>query len=309
MFGGDAQRVSQIVTFADEIKADTLSEWAYLTILSVPARRAKEAHERLLQDRADVGYEHELKWRKLKRTEKDHKPSHPERLARRWLERVVNEHDMWSFTVLGIDTRTLCLSAFGERPVEQRTNYYRRFYRSALHYHTSCLSRKADRLEVLRCYHDTEGNLEEDVWFDWHPQARIAAANDKVEFKAERLTFVDSDHAKEEKHAHASQFVQLCDVLGASVRYLHEAHGINESRDNVSRAMLELVRRLNCSKESRNKNSSYKHVGRASLSYFPKRALTVDELEEPFLRAQSTFYKDRELRLLTKQSKQGGFEF
>lgn len=305
LFGRDARSVSRIVTFADEIKPEADKPWAYVAIVSVPAARCKEALKRLLIDReahdnpmSPCG---EIGWSDLA------KMGARARIARAWLYRVTNEHDLWRFSILGIDTSQLVMTAFGQGLGHQRLNVYKRFYRSCLAYHVASLRGRYDSVEVVRCYHDTEGRLEQDDWFRWHAQARITEEKANVTFGCREVTFVHSDHRREEKNSSASHFIQLCDVLAGASRYLLENHSPSEARDFASRPFLPLMERINCPKQSLNVNSSYRHVGRASISYFPSRPLEEHELEDPFVRGLSTFYKGRTLR--HQKRDQAGFEF
>lgn len=304
MFGGYARRVSRIITFADEIKPEPNKPWAYVAIISVPADRCKEALERLLADRQahdnPMNPCGEIGWSDLKNM------GARARIVHSWLDRVTNEHDLWRFSILGIDTSKLVMTAFGEGLGYQRLNIYKRFYRSCLAYHVATLSRRNDSVEVVRCYHDKEGRLEQDDWFRWHAQERISKAGN-VTFGCREVTFVDSDHRREQKNSSASHFIQLCDVLAGASRYLLENHSPSEARDFASRPFLPLLERINCPKQSLNVNSRYRHVGRASISYFPSRPLEEHELEDPFVRGLSTFYKGRTLR--HQKRDQAGFEF
>jgi len=197
----------------------------------------------------------------------------------------------------------LVLEAFGQGIGNQRANLYRRFYRANLSHHIASLSRANDEVEVLKTYHDKEGRLECDEWFKFHPNHRIAQERANVKFVCQEVTFVDSDHSREQTHCKASHFIQLCDVLAGATRYAIEAHNPSEARDKAIKPFLPLLERINDPKKCSNINSRYKHVGRANVSYFPSRRLEPDELENPFLRASSTFFKGRPLIL---QSRQGG---
>ncbi len=257
-----------------------------------------------MADREEFGLHTEIGWTDIKTA-----GSARAKLASAWLGRLVNEHDLWRFTVLGIDTEQLVKSAFGEGKGNQLTNIHKRFYRSCLAYHIASLSRQNDSVRVHRCYHDREGKLEMDEWFRWHAQHRISIEKANVSFGCSEVIFVDSDHKKEAACSQASHFIQLCDILLGATMYGLEAHNPRPGRDLAFESFRPLLERINCPKQSRNINSSYKHVGRASVSYFPERPLTEEELNDPFLRAQSTFYKGRRLKLLEERAGQEGMDF
>lgn len=305
--GNLTKRTTRVVTFADEIKPSDESPWAYITVLSVPWEEVNEALARLNLDRVEVNYDYELKWQGMRSRRLHAKPGAKEKLARAWLTRLVNEHDLWRFSITGIDTSRLVMSTFGEGKGEQITNSYRRFYRSTLKRHVSTLHHLSDEVIIERCFHDEEGRLEADAWFATHPIA-VVGARDTVTFKEDQIRFVASCHKKEQKSPKASHFIQLVDVLGGASRYVLEAVGRNHARDYIVQPFTPLLERINDPKRVRNVKSSYRHVGRASISYFPSRELTEDDLEDEFLRAQSSFYIGRPLKLIEVQSKQNAFD-
>jgi hypothetical protein len=297
------KRVSRVVTFADEIKPSAESPWAYISVLSVPWEKVGGALERLMEDRLAAKYDYELKWKNLSKRQLHASPGATEQLARAWLTRLVNEHDLWRFSITGIDTSRLVMSQFGDKKGDQIANSYRRFYRATLKRHVSSLHWHSDVVVVERCYHDEEGRLETDEWFASHPIA-IVGARDTVTFKEEQIRFVSSCHRKGGNHQKASHFIQLVDILGGAPRYVLEAVGRNHARDSVVQPFIPLLERINDPKRAGNVRSSYKHVGRASISYFPSREITEADLEDEFLRAQSSFYIGRELKLVQEQSGQ-----
>lgn len=273
----------------------------------MPHDRCKEALERLLRDRKEHDHPKspsgDIGWSDLSNM------GAKAEIARAWLNRVANEHDLWRFTILGIDTSKLVMSAFGDRLHDQRLNIYKRFYRSCLAFHVSSLSRRYDSVEVAKCYHDTEGRLEQDDWFSWHAPARITNEKANVNFRCQEVTFVHSDHRREQANPSASHFIQLCDVLAGASRYVLEAHSCNEARDYACAPYTPLMERINCPKRCLNVNSSYKHVGRASVSYFPSRQLEEHELDDPFQRGLSSFYQGRPLALLQREQPGLGFDW
>jgi hypothetical protein len=262
----------------------------------VPKSELKKALLRLQADRDARGHQHEIGWADITKPGKNAKPGGKERLATLWLRRLVWEHDLWRFSVLGVDTSRLSMERFGERKGDQLANAYRRFYRSNLKLHVTTLHRGFDAVEIAKAYHDEEGRLEADDWFSWHPHA-VIGSRDTVTFRDPSVCFVNSCHVKEQTHPKASHFVQLCDLLVGSMRYIFEANNRNAARDRVAKELIPLAERLNCSRECRNPNSRYQHHGRATLSFFPSRQLEEGELDNEFLRSGSTFFRDRPLRL------------
>lgn len=304
LFGEDiAPKIASVVTFADEIKPSQQSAWAYIGIVSVPLSSLKDALARLQSDRDEVGHQFEIGWSDIAKPGKNALPGRREQLATKWLTRLVNEHDVWKFSVLGIDTSKLVMTRFGESKGDQIANSYRRFYRANLKLHVGHLHKHHEGVEIVKTYHDEEGRLENDDWFSWHPQA-IVSAQETVVFKEPGVTFVNSCHEKEGKHKNASHFIQLCDLLLGATRYAFEDVGTNTARDRAAKPIIPLLERLNCSKRFRNPNSSFRHVGRCSLGFFPSRELEEHELDNEFARGQSTFFRDREMLQQKRFAKQ-----
>lgn len=289
--------MTRVVTFADEIKPSGESPWAYLGVVSVPVGELGQALGRLLEDRDTAGYPSEIGWGDIRGSGK--RIGEKERLATSWLRRVAKEHELWRFSVMGIDTGKLRLSYFGEGKGEQLKNAYRRFYRSNLKLHVSAVHRGFDEVHVVKTYHDQEGRLERDEWFSWHPNA-VVGTRKTVRFIEDEVCFVNSCHEKEEKHPKASHFVQLCDLLIGATRYAFEGVGRNDARDRAAAPLVPLLERLNCSKRCANVNSSYRYVGRATLTFFPKIELKEEEMDDTFARGRSGFFRDRRMAHVEK---------
>lgn len=286
--------IARVVTFADEIKPSQHSTWAYFGIISVPHPMLEEALSRLHADRDTVGYPFEIGWGDIEKPGKHALPGKKEQLATKWLARLVDEHDIWRFSVLGIDTNMMVMTHFGDRRGDQIANSYRRFYRANLKQHVGQLHRSHEGVEIVKTFHDEEGRLENDDWFSWHPQA-VVGAKETVVFKEEAITFVNSCHNKEAKFKPVSHFIQLCDLLLGATRFVFEDIGSHAARDRAVKPIVPLLERLNSSKRFRNVNSSYNHVGRCSLGFFPSKRLEEDQLDNEFARGQSTFFRDREM--------------
>lgn len=294
-------KVAKVVLFGDEIKPCPDSHWAYLGIVSVPLGKLKEGLTGLQSDRDEVGYQHEIGWSDIKKPGKNSKPTEKERLIVKWLTRVVNEHDVWRFSVIGIDTSKMVMSRFGDKPGEQFTNAYRRFFRANLAHHVSTLHRGQDGVQVVKSYHDEEGNLEADPYFRWYPHKVVGAKATVV--VPDEIQFVNSCHNKEPKHKQACHFVQLCDVILGATRYVFEDYFPNEARDRAVKPLVPLFDRLSSGK-SGNVQSSYKHVGRIHLSFFPSKALEEHQLDDDFARAQSSFFQRRPMMQVIRTSGQ-----
>lgn len=290
--------MNRVLVFVDEIKHSEASSWAYVGLVSIPQSRIGGALDRLLAERNRVGYHRELHYSDLKRR------GEKVELAKAWLNLLMEDPQTWHFGIVGFDMSRLCLSAFGERNGEQFANSYRRFLRSALAFHLKTAHCRKGPAEVVAIYHDRNGQLEADPYFDWHAIRWLGVREDKLSFRRDRIIFVDSNHLAAEGHPKASHFIQLVDVLLGATRHVIERPTSNRGKDEVAQHFLPLVERLNHRQDWCNPNGRYRHYPRCQLSYFPRRQLTPADLHDLAARVSSGFYRGRVLRLTQMRSGQ-----
>jgi hypothetical protein len=294
-----------VTVFVDEVKPTPDVPWAYLVAVSLPTAKLERELGALGHARTRIGYERELKFSAI--TTKGEKS----RLGEAWIERVVDAADAWHFGVVGMDMSALAKGAFGSCRGDQIANVHRRFLRSVLSYHLQYAHLCHTTVVVDSVYHDNEGRLEADPWFSWHAIDKISSTVEGIAFAQQELQFVDSDHNKEKRYPAASHFIQVADLIVGATRYAfdiarpHRRPGASD----VVRKLLPVLERINDNARRQNINSSYRHVHRCHLGFFPSKALSLDELEDPCERALSRFYVGRQLKFAQSISGQLALPF
>lgn len=294
-----------LLTFADEVKVSNESNWIYLGLVSLRKEHLQQAYAGLIADRRTAGYDNEIGWSDIRKSSKE-----KANLARLWIERLVSDHTIWNFSVIGIDGSKLALDAFGSGKGNQLSTSYRRFYRTNLYTHLLRAYGDADEINVEATFHDREGRLEADEWFSWHPQ-HIVSLDSRISFTQPGCYFVDSCHVKEPevRFKPISHFIQLADIVAGVTRYAFEDVGSNPSRDTVAKPILPMFERLSNKNLVNNPTGRYQHHRRASVSFFPSTGVTFEDLDNPLERGQSLFFIERTPLLKQRLDGQASLNF
>lgn len=301
------QELMRVQLYADEVKRHPNARgqnWMYIGVLAIPTTHRQSALQMLLEDRQIADFPRELKSTELTRHYKI-------KLATRWLQRVMlDKSKIFHFYILGLNMENLQRCAFGDSSAEQYRHIYSRFFRSAIEYVLKDFFSGAKHVRVSSIFHDRESGLEADELFDWHAIATISRSTDNVEFESDRITFIDSDHAKEQVYPDDSHFIQLIDLILGVVRQCLDSTSREDGITEVAQAFLPLVERLTDERRRRNHNSRYCYVRRCHLAFFPSARLSTGDLQEPWKRVSSSFYFTRRLLLaerVTGQERLAGF--
>lgn len=289
----------RVTVFLDEIKPSVEVPWAYLAIVSLPTERVDEELCAIQKLRDDIGYQRELKFSGIR------KRGTKSRLAQALVKRAVDGIGVWHFGVVGIDMTRLSREAFGDSPGDQVANAHRRFLRSTLLYHLKCCY-AVRPLIVDRVFHDNEGRLEADPWFRWHGIGIITNELSDIQFPHPRIEFVDSEHEAEPRFPHLSHFIQVADLIVGAARYACDTprHKFSPGAEDVAVELLPLLARMNDPMKRWDTMCPYGSANRCHLGFFPSRSLSLEVLADPYVRARSTFYVGREIRLEAKVRRQ-----
>jgi hypothetical protein len=293
---------AQVRLYADEIKPyrNVLKEqWMYLGLVAIPEGCYQTALSGLTDDREAANYEGEVHFVDLHNYSYAHIHNQKTLLAKRWVDRVLNDRQkVFHFYLLGLNLDNLQSFAFG-RGREQPRNIYNRFFRASVAYTLKSFFGRTD-LVVTHIFHD-KSDLEHDDLFDWHTIWRLDQAEPGITFLVNNIQFIDSDHEKELAFPADSHFIQLCDVLLGGLSHCLDARTKKDGCCEVAECLLPLAERLTDPRQVRNPNSRYCHVRRLSMSFFPSKRLKLKELEDGHARQRSGFYIER--RLLFKEEK------
>jgi hypothetical protein len=289
--------VEPINIYVDEIKEykNQLGEqWAYIGILMIPTRHRLRAYRALQADREEVGYDGEIHFTELRNFSYAHIHQEKTLLAKQWLRRTLQDTEkIFHFNLLGINLSNLQHNLFGRTARERRPAIYNRFLRMAVLYPAQRFF--SDQLVQIRhLYHD-ETEMQRHNWFKSH---LIQAVNDSPApvhfFDTYRIQFLNSDHRRETAFPRDSHFVQLCDLLTGVITQVLDNRankdGCNELASDIYPLMPRLLDPRACCPDD-----PYRLTERLYLSFFPSRKLTAAQLNDPALRQESTFYRERPL--------------
>ena len=124
------------------------------------------------------------------------------------------------FCITGIDNSKIDYHLFGDDPSPKGkyANIYNRFFRaSLLGLIRYCFPYGPIRIKNI--YHDTEGNLQDHEYFDWHVIRQVSKEEPRVKFDRDRVVFVRSDPRREEANPDASEMIQFTDLILGTVTH------------------------------------------------------------------------------------------
>ncbi|MBU8920261.1 MAG: hypothetical protein KOO63_00215 [Bacteroidales bacterium] len=250
--------------------------------------------------RSTYSYFHELKFSGLNRSGRGEKVA----TGKKWASIVLDEakqNGALYLKILGIDRHNLNENAFGENSSKSATYaaMYNRFFRSQLIGGLKYYFGADHPIVVDEVVHDTEGNLENHEYFDWHSIMCAERDVENVSVKTNSIQFVDSDPKSLEAHPVHTEFVQFADIILGAISHCVECHNRrNEGMHEVAKVLLPLVERM--SHNPRNRNSSYGYHRRYGISFFPKEKVSKSEGEC----STDGLYSNRQMALKTKVSGQ-----
>jgi hypothetical protein len=103
-------------------------------------------------------------------------------------------------------------------PKGKYATIYNRFFRASLHGLIKyCFPR--DPIRIAGIYHDSEGNLQNHKYFEWHTIQEISKDEPRVQFAQDKVIFVNSDIKKEYRNPSASEMVQFTDLILGTVTH------------------------------------------------------------------------------------------
>jgi hypothetical protein len=287
-----------VIIYVDEIKEqrNRLGElWTYIGVLIIPTKYRRRAQKALQTDRISAAYEGEVHFTELKNFSYAHRYNEKTLLARKWLERVLNDRDkIFHFNLLGINLTNLQYDAFGRRPKQRRLAIYNRFLRPAILFPVQYFF-SGQGIQVTDLYHD-QTELGQHEWFKRSVIAAINESRAPVHFfNTYRIQFIDSDHRKERYLPRESHFMQLCDVLtGATTQVLDDRTG-KDGCNELAEIICPLVACLADETRHKRPGGAFHHAHRLYMSFFPSHRLTAAQLEDPAGRDISNFYVNRPL--------------
>lgn len=295
---GGAPSPAQIAVrlYCDEIRPyrNRLGEhWMYIGLLAIPEARYECVLERLLEDRQQAAYWDEVHFSQLRNYSYAHCHNKKTLLARYWLERVLWDTDkVFHFHLLGLNRGNLQPLAFGAGRTQERRIYNRFFRALVAGMLKHCFPGKS--VTVSRVFHDVS-ELQHDDLFEWHTIWRLDSDTQAISFVPRQIDFIDSDHRRETRFSSDSHLIQLCDLLLGGLTQCLDARNVKDGCCEIASLLLPLAERLTDPLRAENRNSRYRYWRRISMSFFPSKQLSLQELAQPYLRLRSRYYSSRRL--------------
>lgn len=218
------------------------------------------------------------------------------RVAERWLDFLLSDDKLTRFYILGMNLSNLDFSKFGRvRGSERWERIYNRFFRTALLKSVKGCFYSYERIIIESVVHH-QSDLQSSEYFPWHVIYRVGRDDQKIEFASHEIEFISSDHR--ESHDERSHFIQYIDLILGSCRNALHWESKNENKTALALKVEPLLSRL--MKNPRNPNSHFNYVGRLAVEFFPEYAYSSLSKWERDVAAHSSFYTNREVRVLRK---------
>lgn len=278
-------------------------EWIYICMIFIPDRNLKEALQKLQNVRDRHSYQHEIAFRKI---EKPSCKSQITAVAKDWITLLLSETSIFYWNILGIAKHNLNFICFG--PSDDATgkyaDIYNRFFRTAFLGTVNSFFKDYEMVNISQIFHDCEGNLENHDYFRWHLAWK--ASGNRILFSRNDIIFAVSNHEKEPAHPGASQITQLSDVLIGAVSQCLDNLSTKPGKVEVAEIVCPVLDLM------MNRPYARELLPRAcSISFFPSKRLSNEEVIDALSRVTSTFFQKRRILMRERGSGQmalPGFE-
>jgi hypothetical protein len=267
-----------ILIFMDESKPSRECPWLYIGAVFIRARDLDSVLHSMEAARSIVGYSRELHFERVSNDQK-------RRLAEAWLQLLMYDSRV-HFVVNAVDTTMLSYAAFGAKDDDR---VQARFARSPIVYGMKAFFGRNAVVEAVYC---DKGNLEYDPYFGVGSLWRCSWDHD-IRVMNHDVRFIDSDHQSIDGDASYSHLIQLADILVGCARLCMESTSGKQHKVQLATAFLPLVNKLTSPPPVTWRNSSFGPSKRGHMSFFPKRRLTAEELENQLTRVSAGFYTQR----------------
>lgn len=294
MLRSPIEKEIHLTLFCDERKIDSDVQingenWFYICLLLIPTDQIFKLKTKLDICRKKNNYHHEMSFKDIgaRSVEKVN-------LCKSWLDCLeYDEERQIYYKILGINRDNLNKKCFGEKM--KFDVVYNRFFRTTVDGAVSHYFSDYHKIYIDQVFHDNEGGLESNYYFQWHLAYKLSSK--EVTFCNKEITFINSDHTKEQLHTDKSHLIQLADVLIGTVSHALDVTSKYKTRHEVSLHYSERIKNI-LTNPNNIRSRGYKKY---DISFFPSKILNDEELETPILRANSSFYRNRDIMVLQQK--------
>ena len=291
------QKSIKLEIYCDEVKENTNKEgvkWMYFGMLIIPTDKKEKAIQKLNETRKAANYFNEFHFSKLTNYSYAKVNNEKTLLAKKWIELIKKDgtDKCFYWNIVGINCSNLNFDFFGNDKKEHFQNVYNLFFRSLL---KGALNNFfADyKIHIHDIFHDKESQLQTHRYFNWHAIYILDKTMKNVWFNVDNITFVDSDHNKEDKHKTEANFIQLIDLLVGSFRQAFDNSSKKAGKQEIGNDLSELLSPM--MKMYSPKNNRFYFYRKYAFSFFPMKRIKTSDLINSYERASSTFYNARKL--------------
>lgn len=267
-----------VLIFMDESKPSKDCPWLYIGAVLLRARELEAVLHAMEDARSATGYSRELHFERVTNDQK-------RRLAEAWVQLLMYD-PRFHFVVNAVDTTMLSPEAFGGKDDDR---VQARFARSPIVYGMKSFFDPSAVVEAVYC---DRGNLEYDPYFGVGSLKRCSWDHG-IRVRNHDVRFIDSDHEAIDGDASLSHLIQLADLLVGCTRLCMEATSLKQHKVQLARTFLPLVSKLTAPPTATWRNSPFGPSKRGHMSFFPRKRLAADELENQLARASAGFYNQR----------------
>jgi hypothetical protein len=226
-----------VYVFHDE--REIPNKWLYHGFLYISAGELSRIREKLHQKRNEIGYDDEIKFRKLRNTNKINQ------LAIDWVKIAIDEilgQNMW-FYFFGVNYTKLNKEVWSHKRVPREFKIYNKFFQIGLYGSIKWFFGEYDICIIEGVFSDRR-NLPSGDAFAYEPIEKIflrtlqSEAKPFVNFRFFRIAQINSNHKMEPRFSSYSHFVQLVDLLVGGFSQIYDATSKDEGKCKIAELLL-----------------------------------------------------------------------
>lgn len=149
-------------------------------------------------------------------------------------------------------------------------------------------------MNISCVYHDSEGNLKNHIYFDWHLFYKLIN-NPRISYETEKVLFLNSKPKGDDIEFDLSNIIQFVDLLVGSVSYCFDVSNPRSiGQRKLAQLMLPMVQEIN---ETPYMDRNWCHARKYTIGFFPTRAIKPTEIKGLDIKGEC--YNHREIKLAT----------